>query len=49
MKNIETAFVGVGLHFVQEDQPAAVGRAIADWYRRHFAKNSNQWFTDAQP
>jgi len=46
MQNLETAFVGVALHFVQEDQPVAVGRAIADWYRRHFAKNKNQWFTD---
>ena len=44
MKNIETAFIGVALHFVQEDQPVAVGRAIADWYRRHFAKDSNKWF-----
>jgi haloalkane dehalogenase len=49
MKNIETAFVGVALHFVQEDQPVATGRALADWYRRHFAKDSNKWFTDVQP
>ncbi len=33
--NIETAFVGQGLHFIQEDQPEAVGRAIADWLRRN--------------
>ena len=33
-KNIETVFVGAGLHFVQEDQPYAIGRAIADWNRR---------------
>lgn len=33
-KNIETAFIGAGLHFVQEDQPYAIGRAISDWYRR---------------
>ena len=49
MKNIETAYVGVVLHFVQEDQPVAAGRAIADWYGRHFAENDRQWFTDAQP
>ena len=33
-KNIETVFIGSGLHFVQEDQPYAIGRAISDWYRR---------------
>jgi haloalkane dehalogenase len=33
-KNIETAFIGAGLHYVQEDQPYAIGRAISDWYRR---------------
>jgi len=34
LPNIETAFVGAGIHFIQEDQPEAVGRAIADWLRR---------------
>jgi haloalkane dehalogenase len=33
--HLETAFVGKGLHFIQEDQPAAIGRAIADWLRRN--------------
>ena len=33
--NIETAFVGRGLHFIQEDQPDAIGRALADWIRRN--------------
>lgn len=33
--NIETGFVGQGLHFIQEDQPDAIGRAIQDWVRRH--------------
>lgn len=33
--NLETAFVGQGLHFIQEDQPDAIGRAIADWLRRN--------------
>lgn len=49
MKNLETAFVGVGLHFMQEDQPDAVSRAIADWYRRNLAPSQNVWFTDAGP
>lgn len=34
MRNIETVFIGQGLHFVQEDQPFAIGRSIADWLRR---------------
>ncbi len=34
IKNIETAYVGQGLHFIQEDQPDAIGHALADWLRR---------------
>ena len=26
--------MGPGIHFVQEDQPAAIGTAVADWFRR---------------
>jgi len=33
-KNIETQFVGYGYHFIQEDNPEAIGRGIADWLRR---------------
>ena len=33
--NLETAFLGQGLHFLQEDQPDSIGRAIADWMRRN--------------
>ncbi|MFN7925256.1 MAG: haloalkane dehalogenase [Bryobacteraceae bacterium] len=35
MHNVETAFVGQGLHYIQEDQPQAIGRALADWMRRN--------------
>lgn len=49
LKNHEAAFIGVALHFVQEDQPYQVGRAIADWYRRNLAKDCNVWFTNALP
>ena len=35
INDLETAFVGQGLHFIQEDQPEAIGRAIADWLRRN--------------
>ncbi len=33
-RNIETQFVGYGRHFIQEDNPEAIGRGIVDWYRR---------------
>ena len=49
LKNHETAFVGPCLHFIQEDQPDATGRAIAEWYRRNLAPNRNKWFTNASP
>lgn len=35
VRRIETAFVGQGLHFIQEDNPLAIGRALADWLRRN--------------
>jgi len=33
-KNIQISYIGNGIHYVQEDQPYAIGRAIHDWYRR---------------
>jgi haloalkane dehalogenase len=33
IRNIQTLNVGEGLHFIQEDQPDAVGQGIADWLR----------------
>lgn len=35
IQNIETSFIGQGLHFIQEDQPHSIGRAIEDWLRRN--------------
>lgn len=35
LTNYETVYVGQGLHFLQEDHPEAIGRAISDWVRRH--------------
>ena len=32
--NYESAFVGEGLHFIQEDAPEAIGLAIAHWLAR---------------
>lgn len=34
MRRLEMAYVGPGLHFIQEDSPLAIGRAISDWMRR---------------
>ena len=33
-RNLETQFVGYGSHYIQEDNPEAIGRGIVDWYRR---------------
>ena len=35
VSNLESVFVGQGIHFIQEDQPEIIGRAIADWRRRN--------------
>ena len=32
--NTEAQFIGNGKHYLQEDQPDAIGKAIADWYLR---------------
>ena len=34
LKNIETRFLGVGRHFLQEDHPHLIGSGLADWLRR---------------
>lgn len=33
-RNLEAIFVGAGTHYIQEDQPEAIGRNIAMWLRR---------------
>lgn len=35
LANLETADVGPGIHFLQEDQPHAIGRALARWHEAH--------------
>lgn len=35
LRNLEKVFVGQGLHFLQEGQPDAIGRAMREWGRRH--------------
>lgn len=35
IKNLETGYVGQGLHFIQEDNPDAIGRELNDWVRRN--------------
>lgn len=32
--NLESIFLGEGLHFIQEDYPHEIGKASADWYDR---------------
>lgn len=33
MNNVETRFIGSGIHYLQEDHPEVIGRNIADWLR----------------
>lgn len=33
-RNLEAVFVGYGQHYIQEDNPEAIGRNVALWYRR---------------
>ncbi|MDH3676894.1 MAG: haloalkane dehalogenase [Nitrosopumilus sp.] len=33
MKNLETLYVGEGMHFIQEDHPDEIGQGLAEWYR----------------
>lgn len=40
-QNIETVYIGHGLHYVQEDHPYVIGRQISDWLRRLDADTSN--------
>lgn len=35
-RNVETQFVGYGTHYIQEDNPQAIGRGIVEWHRRTF-------------
>lgn len=42
--NHEGAFVGIGNHFVQEDQPEHIGHALGDWYRRNLARDKTVWY-----
>lgn len=34
IKNLETVYIGQGFHYLPEDQPEAIGRALHDWLRR---------------
>ena len=33
-KNVETVFVGPGVHYIQEDHPDLIGETIAEWLTR---------------
>ena len=34
LKNIETVFIGPGLHYIQEDNPHGIGEGLAAWLRK---------------
>ena len=33
MNNVQTRFIGPGIHYFQEDHPEVIGRNISDWLR----------------
>ncbi|MFN3172339.1 MAG: haloalkane dehalogenase [Hyphomicrobiales bacterium] len=33
MNNVQTRFIGSGIHYIQEDHPEVIGRNISDWLR----------------
>lgn len=33
LKNLETIYVGEGIHFIQEDHPDEIGQGLAEWYQ----------------
>jgi len=37
-RNLESVFVGYGGHYIQEDNPEAIGRNINLWYQRKFGR-----------
>lgn len=39
--NLQTRFVGNGVHYIQEDQPEAIGRNLSDWLRDEVLATSN--------
>ena len=40
--HLQSTFIGTGIHFLQEDHPEIIGRAIADWRRREVQTARNQ-------
>jgi len=34
LRNLETVFIGPGVHYVQETSPHLIGSKLADWYNR---------------
>lgn len=32
-RNVETRYIGAGIHFIQEDHPHVIGRNLSDWLR----------------
>ncbi len=34
IENLQSSYIGTGIHYIQEDHPVMIGRTIADWRRR---------------
>ena len=33
LKNLKTVDIGMGIHFLQEDNPHLIGSELANWYQ----------------
>lgn len=41
IKNLQIKYIGEGLHFIQEDHPQAIGKALREWYIEKDEKEIN--------
>lgn len=42
VRNLETRFIGPGIHYLQEQNPRAIGLGLADWLRRIAERRRNE-------
>ncbi len=40
-RNVETRYVGAGIHYIQEDHPHVIGRNLSDWLRNRVFVHQN--------
>jgi len=40
LENLKTAYVGEGIHYIQEDHPQAIGKTLASWIQQNILSQS---------